>query len=117
MNCQLLPRTSSNCKFSSDTGLAIFLIIFRRLIELLLMCVWPCRVHTSAFIDYLLRFSAPYSTGHFMAFFVSKFVGGPSLETSTRFIRLRPDVYSYNFPRDPRYLKCIGSSLSDYSVL
>jgi hypothetical protein len=52
-----------------------------------------------------------------MAFFVSNFVRGPSLETSTRSTHPRTDVYSYNFPEDPRSLKVLGSFLGSFSPL
>jgi hypothetical protein len=58
-------------------------------------------------------FSVPSSIGHFMAFFVFRFVRIPS--QPSHIIDRGPcvDVYSYNFPDDKLALKLLG----EYSTL
>ncbi|KAH9066192.1 hypothetical protein EDB87DRAFT_1678943 [Lactarius vividus] len=53
-------------------------------------------------------FSTVYSTVHSTVFSASRFVRGFSIETSADSTHPHSDVYSYNFPKDPRPVKFLA---------
>jgi hypothetical protein len=76
------------------------------------LCVWPrFAVRVAETLNNPHSFLVLYSTGLCMAFSVSRFVRGLSLENST-YSHPCSDVYSYNFPKDPRSLTFLGRSLT-----